>query len=73
MVNVYERVSNNSAQYYCFCCIFYQINAAMMSIKDFEKAFLNLYLFIIIVNISNVAVYIGQFVYPIHTENVCPV
>ncbi len=39
-----------------------------MSIKDFEKAFLNLYLFYYYCNYFKRCGYIGQFVYPIHTR-----
>ncbi len=28
---------NNISQYYCFYCIFDQINAAVVSIRDFQK------------------------------------
>ncbi len=41
-------VCNNAAQYYFFYCIFDQINAALMSIRDFEKTFLNLYFYFLL-------------------------
>ena len=28
---------NNISQYYCFFCIYYEINAALMSIRDFVQ------------------------------------
>ncbi len=31
---ILKKNSNNNSQYYCFCYIFDQINAALMSIRD---------------------------------------
>ncbi len=39
MVNVYERVSNNSAQYYCFCCIFLSNKCSYDEHKRLWKSF----------------------------------